>query len=56
MYYHKLFKLVYEKITYKDTFLVSKNLLINIIFFICINYFDKSKNKSNSNGLKKIAF
>jgi hypothetical protein len=30
MYYYKFFKLVYEKLTYKDTHFVSDNLWINL--------------------------
>jgi hypothetical protein len=30
MYYYKLFEIVYEKPTYKNTFFINENLQINI--------------------------
>jgi hypothetical protein len=46
---------VYEKTIYKCTILVGENLWINIkIYFICINFFHKLKNKLNPNGANNV--
>jgi hypothetical protein len=34
MYYNKFFKVIYEKIAYKDTIFVSEKLWINIKFYL----------------------
>jgi hypothetical protein len=52
---YKFFKLVYEKITYKDTFFISENLWINI-FFICIIFFISSKINQIQMGSKRMHF
>jgi hypothetical protein len=50
VYYYKLFYVVYVKLTYKNTIFVNKNLKNQYKnLFICINYFNKLKNKSNLN-------
>jgi hypothetical protein len=45
MYYYKLFKVVYDKITYKNTIFIGKTYELKQKFI----YLHKLKNKSNSN-------